>query len=216
MAKIIYHYDRETKKYLGSSNAKRSPADKELVYLMPANATDIEPIIEEGKIAKFVDGAWVYEDKIKPKKWYKRDDAFIESEEVVKNATLATEEEINDYKLDNAKKQKLIALKSNRDASLSNLTFPLTIEKVKYLFQLKIEDLPILSAKISMLATATDTALWTDNNDNRVLVARADLRRIYNHIISDTDNVFTLYTDIKKQIKKANSIEELNLISIKF
>jgi len=61
MSKVIFNYHPITKEYLDEVEAKRSPADIEEVYLIPAYATDIKPNLQEGKITKFVDGAWVYE-----------------------------------------------------------------------------------------------------------------------------------------------------------
>lgn len=39
---LIYHYDRETKEYIGSEQAFKSPREKD-IYFIPANATTLEP-----------------------------------------------------------------------------------------------------------------------------------------------------------------------------
>lgn len=61
MPKLVYCYD-DNGWLTGSSAAVRSPKDKDEVYLIPANATDIvPPTIADGKIPRFVSGAWVLE-----------------------------------------------------------------------------------------------------------------------------------------------------------
>jgi hypothetical protein len=59
MGKKIYHFDKETKIYLGSTDAKRSPADPGEVYLVPAYATDVAPpAAPPGQASVFEAGAW--------------------------------------------------------------------------------------------------------------------------------------------------------------
>lgn len=54
---LVYNYDRTTKEYVSSSEAKLSPLDKEKfnkdVYLIPKSSTTIKPIPQEGKISVF-------------------------------------------------------------------------------------------------------------------------------------------------------------------
>jgi len=58
----IYHYNPLTGKYAGKSIADESPLE-EGVFLIPANATEVKVLdVIDGKIIKFFDGGWVYED----------------------------------------------------------------------------------------------------------------------------------------------------------
>lgn len=62
----IYHYDQHTGELVGTGFAALSPLDLKQgreVYMIPANATDIEPPQTiEGKTISFVNGAWEYYD----------------------------------------------------------------------------------------------------------------------------------------------------------
>jgi len=55
----IYHYHQDTKEYLGQSKAVKSPLDQEEVYLVPAFATKLEPLFEEGKKTFFENENWI-------------------------------------------------------------------------------------------------------------------------------------------------------------
>ena len=59
--KTVYSFKPENGEYIGELIARQSPLDEEEVYLIPAYATEIEPIFEEGKITKFVNNEWVLE-----------------------------------------------------------------------------------------------------------------------------------------------------------
>lgn len=59
----IYNYDRDTKEYLGESDAPIDPMaskrEGRVVFLLPANATFEAPTIEASKISVHVDGKWL-------------------------------------------------------------------------------------------------------------------------------------------------------------
>ena len=62
---IIYHYDRETKQYLGSSEADICPITGNPV--IPAWATDKQPqLISENQRIVFDNGNWILEDIPQP------------------------------------------------------------------------------------------------------------------------------------------------------
>lgn len=59
----IYHYHPITKELLRIGIADRSPLDEEEVYLIPANATSVEPPDNiEGKAIVFDNGEWKHFD----------------------------------------------------------------------------------------------------------------------------------------------------------
>jgi len=59
----IYQYDKDGL-YIGESIAQVSPLEKD-TYLMPRNSTEIEPIIEDGKVSIFEDGEWINKEDIR-------------------------------------------------------------------------------------------------------------------------------------------------------
>ena len=74
----IYKYDPKTKEYKATETAMLDPMESKLqgkdVYLMPANATDIEPPIKEGYVAVWNGQGWgLVEDHRKQKYWMPED-----------------------------------------------------------------------------------------------------------------------------------------------
>lgn len=66
----IYNYDRETKEFLGSSDARISPLD-EKVFLIPANATETKPPIEPlNKKALFDGNEWLLVDDFRGTRYW--------------------------------------------------------------------------------------------------------------------------------------------------
>lgn len=61
MTKIVYSYHPGTKEYIGSDIAHESPLEKG-TFLMPANTTTKNPILESGKITKWNGEDWILED----------------------------------------------------------------------------------------------------------------------------------------------------------
>lgn len=58
---LVFHFDPETGVLIGSSEAMKSPLEKDK-FLVPANATDIAPPQPlEGSVTVFRNGAWEYE-----------------------------------------------------------------------------------------------------------------------------------------------------------
>ncbi len=69
--KPAYGYDERTGEYTGVIKAWRSPADKEEIYLLPANATfDAPPPLSDNQAAVFVDGAWTVQPDFRNQIWY--------------------------------------------------------------------------------------------------------------------------------------------------
>lgn len=71
----IYHYHSETGESLGSSEArgdeKQTEIDGKTRYLIPANATDIQPPdVAIGSVAIFADDAWQIVEDHRGEVWY--------------------------------------------------------------------------------------------------------------------------------------------------
>lgn len=73
MSKIAYGYDSETKKYTGEVNCQLDPLESEIarkaVYLLPGNATYVEPLPEKEDFNIIWDettNSWIYKEIEKP------------------------------------------------------------------------------------------------------------------------------------------------------
>lgn len=70
MSKIIYHYSPETGELTGADMARESPLE-EGVYLIPANATDVEPpTTGENQAVVFSGGLWSLKPDFRGQTWY--------------------------------------------------------------------------------------------------------------------------------------------------
>lgn len=56
---LIYHYDKDSKIYLGKEEADESPLEPG-VFLLPQYTTFIEPTFKEGYTSIWADGVWVH------------------------------------------------------------------------------------------------------------------------------------------------------------
>lgn len=58
MTMKIYHYHPDTGEFVGASEARKDPLEKDR-YLIPANATEVAPPdVGKNQVAAFIDGAW--------------------------------------------------------------------------------------------------------------------------------------------------------------
>lgn len=69
----IYNYHPVTGEYISTSDAEKSPLEKN-VYLVPAYATDIAaPSVTENQVACFKDGAWALSDDFRGVEYWLED-----------------------------------------------------------------------------------------------------------------------------------------------
>lgn len=211
MPKIIYHYHIATKQYLSQSEATRSPLDKEEVYLIPAHATDVAPVFEEGKITKF---------DIESNRWV--------MEEVL-IAPTPTEEE----KLAQAKATKIAQLKANRNASLLS---PVTSVQAKefgsnnlvyFEFETKPGVTPVTDPTTIIFGALVGAPIkysckiLTNNLDEPlrsgyVLIDQIVATNISNFLQNIATINITRANDLEGEISAAKTLEELSAIVIEF
>ena len=84
--KLIYNYHKVTKEFTKTSIAKTS--EKDGAYLIPAYATDIEPIMENGKTTKF---------DPQHNRWILEEMPVIQPEQVVEEGSLNEQQVTNAY-----------------------------------------------------------------------------------------------------------------------
>lgn len=77
---LIYRYDRETKEYKGKEAAYLDPLESEKkgenVYLVPADATTVEPELKSGYAAIFDGFEWQNVEDNRGKKYWLKTDAY--------------------------------------------------------------------------------------------------------------------------------------------
>lgn len=190
MTKIIYHYHPETKEYLGESEARKSPLEKD-VYLIPAYAVDFAPNLEEGKIPYFENGQWVNKNIPEP--------------ETPKEPTL-------EEKLKTAKEERKNQLKSNRQAfQYSNFVFEENIYKASESAQNK------LANKIQTVSQSGNTLFsWNDAFDEVIALELSEAQELLAAIIAREDSAYSNYAEKLKEIEASTTLEELNNININF
>lgn len=139
------------------------------------------------------------------------------NESEIKELTYVSEEEQVNV-LNNTKTSKLLELKANKEASLNSFVL-ISINGIN--FNVYKSQLEVLAARIYYLETNNLTSSnWTDNDNFRRELTLDQFRNLYararNHYTVLDDNTYTLYTDLKNEIKACESVKELNNININF
>lgn len=124
----------------------------------------------------------------------------------------------NEVELEEAKNYKLSKLKANKEASLNSFVL-ISINGIN--FNVYKSQLEVLAARIYYLETNNFiSSNWTDNDNFRRELTLDQFRDLYsrarNHYTVLDDNTYTLYTDLRNEIKACESVEELNNININF
>lgn len=201
MTKTIYHYNPNTNEYLASSEAIRSPLDKDEVYLIPAFATELEPFLEDGKTTIFENGKWINKVAVEPK---------------LELFTEPTLEELKAQKIAQLKNN-LINVKEGKTPKKGSLE-SYEIDGVFRTFKVKLSDLATVVARVSRLEKAAvgTTAQWTDIDGNRLNLNLEQFQCLRNHLDVRDQSFHTLYEAIKSEIKACTTLEELEAIDINF
>jgi hypothetical protein len=143
--------------------------------------------------------------------------AILLNEKEIAELNYVSEEDLVNI-LDNAKTSKLLELKANKEASLNGFVL---ISTNGFDFNVYKSQLEVLAARIYYLETNNLTSSnWTDNDNFRRELTLSQFRDLYararNHYTVLDDNTYSLYTDLKNEIKACESVEELNNININF
>lgn len=209
----IYKYDPKTKEYKATENAMLDPMESKLqgkdVYLMPANATDIEPPNQEGYAAVWNGENWdMVEDHRKQKYWLPEDKYGAPAHEMKElgplpeGATLTAPEKT----LDEAKADKVQQLKWSRDAAEVE---PIEYDGNKYDYDDKARDR--INAAIIALDTMGEGASieWTTADNTNVTVTANDLRAVIAAVAVRSNILHVKYRQLKSQCEAAETAEEL-------
>lgn len=154
--------------------------------------------------------------KLQPHKMVNGIAILLTESEIAELTYVSEEEQVN--VLNNTKTSKLLELKANKEASLNSFVL---ISTNGFDFNVYKSQLEVLAARIYYLETNNLTSSnWTDNDNFRRELTLDQFRDLYsrarNHYTVLDDNTYTLYTDLKNEIKACESVEELNNININF
>lgn len=186
MTKIIYHYHPETKEYIGSSEARRSPLDEDEVYLIPAFATETAPNLEENTISHFIEGAWVNQELV---------------EEVEEEADPA---EI----LKSKKTDKIAQIKTPRDSFM----YADVLHKGSYFTNSLISGNNLI-AEIALGDAQID---WMDSSGNGVSLTLGEAEELARSMKEKRKSGYFTEASLIAQINACESVEEVENLEIIF
>ena len=154
--------------------------------------------------------------KLQPHKMVNGIAILLTESEIAELTYVSEEEQVN--VLNNTKTSKLLKLKANKEGSLNSFVL-ISINGIN--FNIYKNQLEVLAARIYYLETNNLTSSnWTDNDNFRRELTLAQFKNLYskarNHYTVLDDNTYTLYTDLRNEIKACKSVEELNNINIDF
>ena len=154
--------------------------------------------------------------KLQPHKMVNGIAILLTESEISELTYVSEEEQVN--VLNNTKTSKLLKLKANKEGSLNSFVL-ISINGIN--FNIYKNQLEVLAARIYYLETNNLTSSnWTDNDNFRRELTLAQFKNLYskarNHYTVLDDNTYTLYTDLRNEIKACESVEELNNINIDF
>lgn len=213
----IYKYDPKTKEYKATENAMLDPMESKLqdkdVYLMPANATDIEPPTKEGYAAVWNGEKWdIVEDHRKQKYWLPDDKYGAPAREMKELGPLPEGASLTapEKTLDECKADKVRQLKWSRDAAEVE---PIEYDGNKYDYDDKARDR--INAAIIALDTMGDGAsiIWTLADNTNVTVTANDLRGVIGAVAVRSNTLHIKYRNLKEQVLACTTKDAANAIA---
>lgn len=216
--KYVYKYDEETKEYIGSAPANLDPLETELqgkeIYLLPANATFVAPITQEGYVSVFKEGAWENLEDNRGKEYWLQDDVYgAPAHKMETLGALPTDAVFTPPKktIKQVKQEKIVELKIMRD---SKEVEPIDYQGYSFDYDSKARER--ISAAIVALevAGASATLTWTTADNKDVKVTASDLRAIIAQVALRSDKLHTAYRKAKEKVETATTKEEVKAINL--
>ena len=210
----VYKFDLETKEYKATENAILDPLESQLqqkdVYLMPANATAIAPVLQEGYAAVWNGEGWdAVEDHRKQEYWLPEDKYSAPAREMKElgplpeGASLIAPEKT----LDETKADKVQQLKWTRDSAEVK---PIEYNGNSYDYDDKARDR--ISAAIIALDVSKGQIAWTTADNTEVMVNADDLRGVIAAVAMRSNELHIKYRQLKEQVDSSTTKEQLEAI----
>ena len=213
----VYKYDELTKEYIGVETAFLDPLETEIqgkeVYLLPANATFVEPTVKDGYANVWTGEAWEQVEDNRNKEYWLDSDPYGTPARVMKELGAFPENAVFTAPVkpfEMVKTDKLAELKSMRDT--------LEVEPIAYdgnLFDYdeKARD-RINAAIISLELLGSEASLsWTTADNNEAIVTANDLKMVIANVAIRSNELHVKYRTLREQVDKVTTVEEVNAIN---
>ena len=215
----VYKYDEQTKEYIGTEEALLDPLETELqgenVYLLPANATFIEPPEAQESFARVWNGeAWEQVEDNRGVEYWLPEDTYgaparemKELGELPEGATTTPPEQ----SLEELKTAKIASMKAERDTKEVE---PIEYNGHLYDYDDKARD-RINAAIIALdMAGKEATLQWTTADNTNATVTAQDLRNIIAAVAMRSNTLHEQYRVAKEVVNAAETKEEVETVTL--
>lgn len=220
--KKAYLYDDKTKEFKSEVNAQIDPLESQNagknIYLLPGNATWLEPPTKEGYAAVWNGEFWdLVEDYRKKEYWLATDKYGVPGREVKElgplpeGATLTAPERT----FEEVKSNKISSLKYERDRKEVE---PITCngnsfdydDKARERINAAIIALDVQSAQ----AKSTASIDWTTADNNDVKVTADDLRTVIALVAKRSNALHVAYREAKERVEAATTVADVEAVEL--
>ncbi len=204
----IYNYDGVSGEYLGQSEAQKSPLE-ESVYLIPANATDTQPLAsKKGYAVCFKEGTWQYVKDERGKTYYDANNNEVKITKLDQDTSALSEapKEPSIEQLREAKTAELAAWTHSMGDSCKINLKDFGVINGGYRFLLNVE------AMIDIFDSLEIRAFRMYDNSMKKINGQEELKRIKKAIQLGGQKLHALKWQYELEISKAKNKKELDTI----
>ena len=222
----VYKYDEQTKEYIGTEQVLIDPLETELqgknIYLLPANATFISPILQDGYASVWNGKEWQQIEDNRGKEYWLPEDVYGAPARIMKElgpfpegATTTTPEQTLE-ELKAAKIKEAGTLFAQKRDTIRFIDLP---SGKNYGFDCASEDITNFMAAYTPLmiekSGGTGYKVWLNQtNKGLVTLDYADMKFTYNTVRTSQLEAYMWYEAIKVQINACTTKEELDNITL--
>lgn len=204
----IYNYDGASGEYIGQSEAQKSPLE-ENVYLIPANATDKQPLAsKKGYAVCFKEGTWQYVKDERGKTYYDANNNEVKITKLDQDISALSEapKEPSIEQLREAKTAELAAWTHSMGDSCKINLKDFGVINGGYRYLLNVE------AMIDIFDSLEIRAFRMYDNSMKKINGQEELKRIKKAIQLGGQKLHTLKWQYELKISKAKNKKELDAI----
>ena len=212
----VYKYDEITKEFMSVETAHLDPLETELqgkeIFLLPANATFVEPTFKDGYASVWNGKAWEQVEDNRNKEYWLDSDPYGTPARVMKELGAFPDNAVFTAPvkpLEMVKEEKIAELKFMRDS--------LEVEPIEYngnLFDYDEKARERLRNKRQEIEDkgGTGTIPWTLADNTEVVIGLQDFIGINNAATERAELLHFKYRTLREQVDNATTVEEVNAI----